>query len=66
MKTYNSIEEIDYDLKRLKLERQIGLEELKGIKGEFAESFKPINWVNTVLKIAAKYGIFVLLKKLFR
>lgn len=66
MKTYNSFEEIDYDLKRLKLERQIGLEQLKGVKSEFAESLKPMNWISSILKIAGKYGIFVLLKKLFR
>lgn len=66
MKTYNSFEEIDYDLKRLKLERQIGFEQLKGVKGEFAESLKPMNWINSLLKIAGKFGIFILLKKLFR
>ena len=66
MKTYNSFEEIDYDLERLKLERQIGFEHLKGIKGEFADNLKPMNWVKSVLNIAGKFGIFVLLKKLFR
>ncbi len=66
MKTYNSFEEIDYDLERLKLERQIGFEKLKVVKGEFAENLRPMKWVNSFLSVAGKYGIFVLLKKLFR
>ncbi len=66
MKTYNSFEEIDYDLERLKLERQISIEKLKGVKDEFAENLKPILWVGPALKVAGKVGIFLLLRKMFR
>lgn len=66
MKQYHSFKEIEYDLKRLKLERQIGLEQLKGMKGELSESLKPINWIGSAIKFAGKYGIFVLIKRLFR
>ncbi len=66
MKTYKSFDDIDYDLNRLKLERDIAWEELKGVKHEFQEDLKPLNWVSTGLKFAGKYGMFVLLKKLIR
>lgn len=66
MKTYKSFDDIDYDLNRLKLEREIAWEELKGVKHEFEEGLKPLNWVNTGLKFAGKYGMFVLLKKIIR
>lgn len=66
MKNYKSFKEIDHDLKRLKLERQIGLEQLKGVKSEFADGLKPINWINSASKYAWKYGLYVLLKKFFK
>lgn len=66
MKNYNSFEEIEYDLKRLSLERQISFEQLKGIKGEIAEDLKPLNWITTIGNYAVKYGFFVLFKKLFK
>ena len=66
MKNYKSFDEIDYDLTRLKLERQIALEEIKGVKNDFLEDMKPLNWVSTGIKVAGKYGILVLLRKLIR
>ncbi len=66
MKTYHSFNEIELDLKRLKLERQIGLEQIKGLKGEFANDLKPLNWVSTAANFAGKYGLFMLIKKFFR
>lgn len=66
MKIYKSFDEIDYDLKRLKLERQIAWEEIKGVKNDFQEDMRPLNWINTGLKAAGKYGLLVLLKKLVR
>lgn len=64
MKNYKSFDEIDYDLNRLNLERQIAWEEIKGVKNDFQEDIKPLNWVSTGIKVAGKYGILVLLKKL--
>ena len=66
MKSYNSFEEIEYDLQRLKLERQIGVEKLKKVKTEFSENFKPLNWVTSTAKFAGKYGVFMLAKKIFK
>lgn len=66
MKTYNSFEDIEFELKRLKLERQIGLEELKGLKGDLADNLKPAQWIGTATKFAWKYGLFLLVKKIFK
>lgn len=66
MKSYKSFDEIDYELNRLKLERQIAWEELKGVKNDFQEDMKPPHWVSTGLKFAGKYGVLVLLKKLIK
>ncbi|MCK0124419.1 DUF6327 family protein [Gelidibacter sp. F2691] len=66
MKTYQSFDEIEYELNKLKLERQIAWEELKGVKHEFQEDMQPLNWVSTALKFAGQYGVFVILKKFFR
>lgn len=66
MKTYHSFTEIEHELTRLKLERQIGLEELKGLKGEFSDNLKLKNWIGTAASFGWKYGAFLLLKKLFR
>lgn len=66
MKTFKTFDDIDYELTKLKLERQIALEEIKGVKHAFQEDMKPLNWVNTALNVAGKYGVFVILKKLIR
>ncbi len=63
---YTSFEEIETDLKRLKLERQIGMEELRGIKGEFSDNLKAKNWLGTAAGYAWKFGVFLLLKKIFK
>jgi hypothetical protein len=66
MKQYKTFEEIDYDLKRLNLERQIAFEELKGFKGEVKEDLKPLHWIQTLIKYASKYGSYLLLKKIIK
>lgn len=66
MSTYKTFDEIDYELKKLKLERQIAWEKMKGIKNDFQEDMKPLNWVSTGIKLAGKYGAFVILKKLIK
>ncbi|HNQ27870.1 MAG TPA: hypothetical protein PKL92_08130 [Aquaticitalea sp.] len=66
MKRYTSFEEIEYDLKRLSLDRQIGIEQLKSAKSEFADSLKPVHWIGTVSKYAWKYGLYVVLKKMLK
>lgn len=66
MKTFKSFDEIDYELTKLNLERQIAWEEIKGLKNDFKEDMKALNWVGTGLKYAGKYGVLVLLRKLIR
>lgn len=65
-RTYTNFEDIEKDLKRLKLERQIAWEEMKLLKNEFKEDLSPANWVQTMLSAFGKYGMFILLKKLFK
>lgn len=66
MKSYKTIEDINLDLKRLKLEREIAYEEMKGLKYEVEQDLRPYNWVNTALSAGKKYGILYLVQKLFR
>lgn len=65
-KTYNSFKEIDRDLKQLSLERQIAFEELKGVKQDFENSIKPITILSTVFKFVSKYGVLLIVKKIFK
>ncbi|MGC1204493.1 MAG: hypothetical protein WA839_06365 [Flavobacteriaceae bacterium] len=66
MEIYNNIENLEKDLKVLNLERQIAWEEIKAVKEEYKEDFRPYNWIQTGLKIASKFGAMVLLKKIFK
>lgn len=66
MKMYKNVESIEKELKILNLERQIAWEEIKAVKEEYKEDFKPYNWVQSGLKLASKYGLMVLLKKIIK
>ena len=66
MKQYSSFEEIEYDLKRLDLKREIALEEMKGIKNEVHEELSPYNWIKTAYKILGKVGTVLIVRKIFR
>lgn len=66
MKQYNNLKEINHDLKRLNLERQIAWEEMKGLKEDFKESVQPYNWFGPILSSAKKYGILYLIGLLFK
>ena len=48
------------------LERQIALEELKGVKHDFEQKLKPINMIGGVLKFVSKYGLLMIFKKIFK
>ncbi|MBT8181483.1 MAG: hypothetical protein KJO53_07835 [Eudoraea sp.] len=65
MKQYNSLKEINHDLKRLSLERQIAWEEMKGLKEDFKESIQPHNLFAPILSWAKQYGILYLIRLLF-
>ncbi|WP_191859089.1 hypothetical protein [Hanstruepera ponticola] len=64
--TYRNFQEVEADLKRLNLERKIAWEELKLVKNDFKEDLQPYNWIQSMIRIAGKYGAFILLKKLFK
>lgn len=66
MKTYRNSEDIERDLKILNLERQIAWEEMKNIKEEYKESLRPLNWIQSGLKLMGKYGGFMILKKMMK
>lgn len=65
-KNYNSMEEVRQDLKILRLKRDISLAELESKKIEVEESFAMSNILSTVVEGVKKYGVFFLIKKLFR
>jgi hypothetical protein len=63
---YQNFEQIDYDLHRLNLERQIALEEIKGLKQDVKEDLSPYSWMSTILSAVKKYGILYLIRKVVR
>ncbi|MGB3345331.1 MAG: DUF6327 family protein [Aequorivita sp.] len=69
MKRYNSFEEIDTDLKYLRLKSKIDWEEIKigvaNTKETFGETFSPINLVvNVVGSVVRKVFVFKMIDKL--
>ena len=66
MKTFTSFEEIEFELKKLKLERKIAIEKLKLTGHTIQDSLTPDGWVTPLLVGIKKNGIMVLLKKIFR
>lgn len=66
MKNYQSFHDIEQDLKRLKLERHIALEEMKLSKNKFKDSFHQNSWLNLAIGVAGKYGFYVLLKRFIK
>ena len=66
MRIYNSFDEIDFELKKLNLERKIAWEEIKQSGNKVQENLAPYNWVMPILGGVKKFGIFFLLKKIFK
>ena len=62
MKIYNSFEEIDFELKRLNLERKIAWEEIKHSGNTVQESLTPYNWIMPIIDTFKRFGILFLLK----
>ncbi|MDF4220295.1 MULTISPECIES: hypothetical protein [Maribacter] len=63
---YKNFEEVEFNLKRLKLEREIALEELKGLKQDVQEDLSPYNWVSTAFSAAKKFGMLYLMRKVVK
>ncbi len=66
MKTYSSIKDINQDLKRLNLERQIAWEEMKSLKHDVKNDFSSYNWLSTAFSAVKKYGVLYLIRKILR
>ena len=66
MKKYSNLKQINNDLKLLDLERKIAYEELVGVKNDFEELTKPLSWVSSFVKFGSKYGLLLLVKKMFK
>ncbi|WP_411768067.1 hypothetical protein [Winogradskyella sp. A3E31] len=66
MKNYTSFEALKLDLEQLKLEQQIAWEELKLTKNEFSEQLTLPNWFGAIGKGFVKYGLFMMLKRIFK
>lgn len=66
MRHYRTKSDIKKDLRRLQLERQIALEELKTIKGEFQDHLHPNQWIQMGLKLMSKFWIMLLIKKIIK
>ena len=63
---YKNFEEVEFHLKRLKLEREIALEELKGIKNDVKQDLSLYNWVSTAISAAKKFGMLYLVRKVVK
>jgi hypothetical protein len=63
---YKNFDEIEFNLKRLKLEREIALEELKGLKQDVQEDLSPYNWVSTAFSAAKKFGMLYIMRKVVK
>ncbi len=62
---YTNFDDLETEIKQLSLERQIAWEELKLLKTEIKDDFRPYNWIEPIIKGASKYGVFMLFRKLF-
>ncbi len=66
MSRYNSIEEINRDLKKLKLQQAIASEELKNVQYQLKKDLRPMRLLLDAFSSVKKYGILFLIKKLIR
>jgi len=62
--TYKNLDEVSKELKRLKLKRDISVEEIKLIKHQFKDDLSYANWIKTIASTAGKLGLKKLINKL--
>jgi hypothetical protein len=65
-RTYKSFDEIDRDLKKISLEQQIAIEELKLVKSDVESTLKPLSILSSIFTFVSKYGVLLLIKKIFK
>lgn len=63
---YKNFDEIEFELKRLHLERQIALEELKGLKQDIKEDLSPYSWLSSIFSAVKKFGILYVMRKVVK
>jgi len=66
MKQYKSYNDIERDLKRLELERQIAWETMALQKNKISDELKPTQWIITAYRMAQRYGVFMLVRRFFK
>ena len=66
MKTYKSYSDVQRDLKQLSLERRIALEKMKLHKNKIGNELEPKQWMISVYKVAQKYGVYFIIRRLLR
>ena len=66
MNPFNSFKELEMELRRLSLEREIAKERLKGSKLEIQSEIDSINWLKSAVNILKKYGALVFLRKILK
>lgn len=66
MKTYNSLKEVELDLKKLKLEKQILVEEMKLSVHKIDEHFSSNIITSILLPILKKFGIPYLIHRILK
>lgn len=66
MKVYQSLQQIEEDLKIYDLERKIAQEEAKNMGHAIKQGFIPNNLTRVLIRFAGKYGLMLLVKKILR
>ena len=66
MKTYTSFVDIENDLRKLALEKAIAKEELKIVKNKIEDFLEPVHWMTSVFRVISKYGILLVLIRIFK
>ena len=65
MKVFNSFNQVEFELRKLNLERKISIEELRA-KGYEMKGIFSFNWKSSAIKSVGKFGLLFLLKRLFK
>lgn len=63
---YSTFEEIQFDLKKLELERKIVAEELRGLGLEVKESIKPPHLLSAAINAFKDFGVYYLIRKFLK
>ncbi|CAM1368512.1 conserved protein of unknown function [Tenacibaculum soleae] len=65
-KHYKNSQEITTELKKLRLKRDISVEEIKLIKEQLKEDLSIANWIKTLATNLGKLGVYNFAKKIMK